>query len=158
MAYRGDDLLEYPGSDKPALTDDFAALAELCEQMNVSLTHETGGHFFAPATRRINIDTKTASARGFVSVGHLTDEFLHAWNQMHGRGKHVPAAMAEQHVAWGTAAARDGTRSLGTNQNRCFHKLEALNFLNSQTHIPRFIWRIPHVDLRVFALSWVQDC
>ncbi|HEY4250383.1 MAG TPA: hypothetical protein VGM87_04260 [Roseomonas sp.] len=157
MAYRGDDYPEYPGSARPALKEDFEALRHACGQLGVTLMHESGGHFFNPASWVINIDTRTPNARGFVSLGHLTDEFLHAWNQRHGRGRNMDRRLAEQHIGWGRTAAVHGTRGLGSNQNICFHKLEALNFVDSKADVPRFIWKIPLATLRAFAYSWAQD-
>ena len=157
MDYGSGDYPLYPGSTSPALKVDFEALTGAARELSVAVTLESGGSYFSPGRRLINIDTKTPNQRGFVSLGQLSDEFLHAWNQVRGRGKFLDPRVAKEHQAFGRIATESGTRSLGTNQNAAFHKLEALNFISSGQHVPTFIWRIPYIEMRQFAHSWIQD-
>jgi hypothetical protein len=157
MDYSSGDYSLYPGSDKQALKVDFASLTEAAQKLNVAVTSYSGGSYFSPSRRLINIDTKGPNQRGFVSLGHLSDEYLPAWNQVRGRGKFLETKAAQEHQAFGRTAALYGTRSLGTNQNAAFHKLEALNFICSGQHVPTFVWRIPYIEMRQFAYSWIQD-
>ena len=157
MDYNSGDYSRYPGSDKKALHVDFAALTEAAQLLNVAVTFYSGGLYFSPSRLLINIDTKTPNQCGFVSLGQLSDEYLHAWNQVRGRGKFLEAKAAQEHQALGRTAAARGTKSLGTKQNTVFHKLEALNFIGSDQHVPSFVWRIPCIEMRQFAYSWTQD-
>ena len=143
MNYGSGDYPLYPGSDKPALKVDFQALEDAALEIGVTVTFNSGGSYFAPGARLINIDTKIPNQRGFVSLGQLSDEYLHAWNQIRGRGRFLDAKAAKEHQTFGRAATEHGTRWLGTNQNAAFHKLEALNFILSNEHVPTFIWRFP---------------
>jgi hypothetical protein len=86
-------------------------------------------------------------------LGQLSDEYLHAWNQIRGRGKFLELKAAKDHQDLGRIAARNGTKALGTSQNAAFHKLEALSFIFANEHFPTFIWRLPHIELRQFAYS-----
>jgi hypothetical protein len=157
MDYGSGDYPLYPGSKSPALKGDFAALTEAARAISVTVTLDSGGSWFSPTRRQINIDTKMPNQRGFVSLGQLSDEFLHAWNQIRGRGKFLDPKAAMEHQRFGRTATELGTRALGSNQNSAFHKLEALNFVSSGEHVPGFIWRIPYIELRQFAHSWIQD-
>lgn len=154
MDFQSRDLPEYPGSSKPALKQDFASLREFARQIGIRVEHDGVGSFFSWEDKLINIDTKTPNQRGFVSLGQLTDEYLHAWNQHFGRGKFLDPKAAAEHQAFGRAAMQSGTRSLGSNQNVAFHKLEALNFIQSGHHAPGFVWRVPMEELRRFAFAW----
>ena len=157
MTYQSDDYPAYPGSEVRALKVDFEALELFARKLGIAVTLRSGGSFFDPAQRLINIDTKTRTRRGFVSCGQLTDEYLHAWNQVNGRGKHMPERLAKLHIEWGRAAAAHGTRSLGSNQNASFHRLEALNFVDSGAEVPSFIWRAPLELVRAFAYAWSDN-
>jgi hypothetical protein len=158
MEYKSGDYSEYPGSSKPALKVDFESLVMSAHDLSISVSFDSSGSYFSPSQRLINIDTKTPNRRGFVSLGQLSDEYLHAWNQVRGRGKFLEGKAAEFHQSFGRIAANHGTRTLGSNQNAAFHKLEALNFIFANEHFPTFIWRLPHIELRQFAFSWIQDC
>jgi hypothetical protein len=157
MDYRSGDYPEYPGSSEPALKVDFESLVDVALKLGITVTFNSGGSYFAPDDRLINIDTKAKTRRGFVSLGQLSDEYLHAWNQVRGRGKFLDGNAAKEHQRLGRLAEKEGTRSLGTNQNAVFHKLEALNFITASKHIPTFIWRTPYVEMRKFAYSWILD-
>lgn len=156
MDYRSGDYPEYPGSDIPALKGDFEALVYAAQGLSIAVTHDSGGSYFSPTARLINVDTKTPTQRGFVSLGQLTDEFLHAWNQVRGRGKYLPSDAAKMHRTLGATAERYGTRALGISPNAAFYKLEALNFLDADEHIPTFMWRSPLSRVRQFAWSWTH--
>lgn len=156
MDERGDDFPEYPGSTLPALKVDFAQLDLFAGKLGVRVTTHSGGSYFSPTLRLINIDSRTPSRRGFVSVGQLTDEYLHAWNQRFGRGRFLEPRAAGEHRSFGARAERDGTRSLGRSGNAAFHKLEALNFVQSGHDVPGFIWRTPMEEVRRFAFAWEQ--
>ena len=156
MNYSSDDCTDYPGSKVPMLHVDFTSLVDVAAKIGVTVTTDSGGSWFAPALRTINIDTKTATERGFVSLGQLSDEYLHAWNQARGRGKYLDPIAAKEHRAYGAIAEKLGTGALVTQANYAFHKLEALNFFCADEHIPSFIWRTPCDELKRFALSWPQ--
>lgn len=151
------DCDRYPGSEKPALKVDFASLHEAAAKLGVTVEHNSGGSFFSPTHRLINIDTKTVNSVGFVSLGQLTDEYLHAWNERYGRGKFLAGEAKKEHARLGRDAQAHGTSKLGTNQNIVFHKLEALNFVDAGHFIPTFVWRATLEDVRVFAYSWQQN-
>ena len=75
------------------------------------------------------------------SVGVLTDEFLHAWNNYAGRrGIYLDAAKEKEHE--GLARV---TRLSGSSNDRKFHQLELENYVRclqkSGDAIPGFIWR-----------------
>jgi hypothetical protein len=72
MDYSSGDYSLYPGSDKQALKVDFASLTEAAQKLNVAVTFYSGGSYFSPSRRLINIDTKSPNQRGFVSLGHLS--------------------------------------------------------------------------------------
>ncbi len=155
MEYESGDYPNYPGSDIAALKVDFESLRLSAQEIGVTVTLGSGGSFFSPRLKRINIDTKSRTARGFVSVGQLTDEYFHAWNENKDRGRYLTdRTAAEEHVRLGRIAAASGTRSLGTQGNIAFHKLEALNFIASDARIPTFVWRIPDLEMHRFASSW----
>lgn len=156
MTFKSNDLDEYPGSRVPALKVDFEQLIWAAQKIGVTVTHESGGSHYSPARRVINIDTKTPNQRGFVSIGQLTDEYLHAWNQYWRRGTFLDAVAAKEHVRLGKIAESVGTANLGTSSNAAFHKLEALNFFMSGKPIPSFIWRAPKEDVQRFGWSWEQ--
>ena len=75
------------------------------------------------------------------SVGVLTDEFLHAWNNFgERRGLYLDEAGKEEHQKLG----RD-FRLSGSSNDRRFHQLELENYVrclrNSREAIPVFVWR-----------------
>jgi hypothetical protein len=154
MDYRSRDLPEYPGSDVPALKVDFSDLSDAARKIGVVVTNSAGGSFYSPSQKLINIDTKTPNQRGFVSVGQLTDEYFHAWNSFHGRGKFLDEKTAGEHKYLGEIAQSTGTKSLGHHKNCSFHQLEALNFIMSGHHVPTFVWRAPYAKVREFAYAW----
>lgn len=157
MDFVSNDLPDYPGSTIRALKVDFAALDLAASKIGVTVTNSGDGSFYAPDRKLINIDTKTPNQRGFVSLGQLTDEYLHAWNQWAGRGKFLPAHIAREHVALGRIAEQRGTSGLGTAKIICaFHQLEALNFVMSNQEVPLFVWRAPLHEVRQFAYAWEQ--
>lgn len=157
MDFKSNDLPAYPGSTIPALKADFAALDQAALRLGVIVTNTSDGSFYSPGRQLINIDTKTPNQRGFVSLGQLTDEYLHAWNQTVGRGRFLSEAIAREHIAMGGIAERRGTSGLGTAKIVCaFHQLEALNFVMSGQPVPRFIWRAPLHEVRQFAYAWEQ--
>ena len=75
MDYSSGDYSLYPGSDKQALKVDFASLTEAAQKLNVAVTFYSGGSYFSPSRRLINIDTKSPNQRGFVSLGSLIPSF-----------------------------------------------------------------------------------
>jgi len=157
MDFRSNDLPTYPGSTIPALKADFAALDQAALRLGVTVTNTSDGSFYSPERKLINIDTKTPNQRGFVSLGQLTDEYLHAWNQTVGRGRFLPDEIAKEHRSLGGIAERRGTSGLGTAKIVCaFHQLEALNFVKSDHTVPQFIWRAPLHEVRQFAYAWEQ--
>lgn len=156
MDYKSNDLLEYPGSDVVALKVDFETLHQAAGKLGIAVTHTSDGSFYSPSRRLINIDTKTPNRQGFVPVGQLADEYLHAWNQCYGRGHFLDQATAAEHLELGRIAEATGTRSLGSRRNCAFHQLEALNFVMSGHEVPPFIWRAPFPAVRQFAYSWQQ--
>jgi hypothetical protein len=72
-------------------------------------------------------------------VGTLVDEYMHVWNQHMGRGLFLESAAAETHLRMERLVMRGGTKSLTTVDNRIVHQLEALNFVRSDVHVPRFV-------------------
>ena len=156
MDYTTGDYSEYPGSTVPALKVDFAQLELFAGHLGINVTTRGVGSFFSPTARLINIDTKIPNQRGFVSLGQLTDEYLHAWNQVKGRGRFLDARAAREHRRLGLDAERNGTRSLGVHGNTAFHRLEALNFVLSRDDIPSFIWRAPLDEVCKFGFAWEQ--
>jgi hypothetical protein len=148
------DCRDYPGSEREALKVDFEALRMAAGKIGVHITAAAGGSYFSAERRSINIDTRTPNRRGFVSVGQLTDEYLHAWNQIETRGKFLDTSAANEHRRLGRIAERLGTKALVSTENVVFHKLEALNFVCSGHPVPGFMWRVPYDDVRTFAYSW----
>ncbi len=156
MDYKNGDYPEYPGSKVPALKIDFAQLDMFANRLGITVTNRGVGSFFSPTARLINVDTKTTNGRGFVSLGQLTDEYLHAWNQIKGRGRFLDPRAATEHRRLGLDAEHNGTRSLGVSGNAAFHRLEALNFVQSDAAVPSFIWRAPLEEVRKFGFAWEQ--
>jgi hypothetical protein len=77
-----------------------------------------------------------------VTVGVLTDEFLHAWNNRRGnRGKYLKDRVrGEEHAFLGSRKLTSG----GTDDRR-LHQMELENFteysLRFSGHIPLYVWR-----------------
>jgi RHS repeat-associated protein len=91
-----------------------------------------------------------------VDVGTLIDEYMHAWNQVWGRGTYLGQNAKLEHLALERAIRELGNSSLlGPGRERVFHQLEALNFLNSGHHIPSFVWPV-RKELKNWSLSWVM--
>jgi RHS repeat-associated protein len=128
-----DTLARYPGHAARASTQHIREFRRALQQLGVRLENTPGAASFDPAKKIINLDL-----RG-VKLGKLVDEYLHAWNQVAGRGKFLEGVAASEHTRLGAAATQEGTRSLGQVGNVLFHQLEALNFVRSGQHTPQFI-------------------
>ncbi len=94
-------------------------------------------------TRAVTIPRKqTVQLIGNCTVGVLSDEFLHVWNNYAAqRGKyHEEPGVAEEHSHLGSSR-----RFSGSSNDRRFHQLELGNYARflaqSGTAIPIFIWR-----------------
>jgi hypothetical protein len=85
--------------------------------------------------------SKVVDLTGNCTVGVLTDEYLHVWNNFaESRGKYVEENSGHEHRALA------GTfRLSGSSNDRRFHQLELENYVrfleNSGGAIPNFIWR-----------------
>jgi hypothetical protein len=87
-----------------------------------------------PSHRQVHI---TSSC----TVGILSDEFLHVWNNAQHRGKYFESTLtADEHRQLGSTL-----RLSGSANDRRFHQLELGNYarflMRSGTAIPMFVWR-----------------
>jgi hypothetical protein len=104
-----------------------------------------GDSYFNPRTMTAVINKKTATP------GTLLDEFTHAFNRMHGKGRYLSDELAEVHRALANRVKVLGsTDRLGLADNTLYHQLELLNFLNSGMKKPGFIRVIPQKEISRF--------
>ncbi|GDX93652.1 hypothetical protein LBMAG46_36610 [Planctomycetia bacterium] len=81
-----------------------------------------------------------------ISIGTLTDEFLHIWNRGK-KGNFLPEQLAARHrELWAEVKRFGSTKALSQFDEDIYHHLELLNFLNSGTRLPRFMQLLPELD------------
>ena len=96
---------------------------------------------FGQASAVTKPGARIVAVTAFCTVGVLTDEYLHVWNNFgETRGRYLGDADKREHKALG------GTLRLsGSSNDRRFHQLELLNYAHflgvSGSAIPSFIWR-----------------
>ena len=143
----------YPGTGLMATKGEYESFRAALRAMEVKLKHDkdTLGRFSPTA----GITLPAANP----DLATLADEFMHAWNHHHERGKYLDTEAARWHrdiyqmavavfkqTGQGTSGLRDGFE-------RTFHQLEALNYLSAPLHKPRFLERIDN-ELGCWALAW----
>ena len=146
----------YPGTGLPVTQGEYESFRAALKAMEVKLKHDkdTLGRF----SPTMGITLPAANP----DLATLADEFLHAWNHRHGRGKYLDSEAAQQHLDVYARAVRifketgKGTSGLPDGWERTFHQLEALNYLCAPLHKPRFLARIDN-DLLRWALQWKAD-
>jgi hypothetical protein len=146
----------YPGTGTSAGKGEYDSFHAALKSIKVKVRHDryTLGRFSPTA----GVTLPAANP----DLGTLADEFLHAWNHHHGRGKYLEAEAAELHCKVYDMAVETfrktgkGTSGLPDGWERTFHQLEALNYLSSPLHKPRFLARIED-DLLRWALNWKRD-
>ncbi|HEY3740876.1 MAG TPA: hypothetical protein VGL53_13580 [Bryobacteraceae bacterium] len=118
-----------------ATSDDMQEFKRLAEAMGYEVKFGQSRAVTKPGARTVAV---TPSC----TVGVLSDEFLHVWNNFaDGRGQHLEngADKAEHRALGGTL------RLSGSSNDRRFHQLELRNFVrhlkSSGGSIPTFMWR-----------------
>jgi hypothetical protein len=116
------------------------------KRMSIALGFEVKFGQVAAVTRP---GSRTVSVTSKCTVGILTDEYLHVWNNFGDRrGTYLSEAMAEEHKGLGSTL-----RLSGSSNDRRFHQLELLNYVlclrRSGEAIPTFVWRTFNVLPRV---------
>ena len=143
----------YPGTGLVVSKGEYESFRAALRAMEIKLKHDkhTLGRF--SPTAGITLPAATPD------LATLADEFFHAWNHLHERGKYLEAEAARWHRDIYQMAvdvfkkSGKGTSGLPDGFERTFHQLEALNFLVSPLHKPRFLERIDN-DLWLWALAW----
>jgi hypothetical protein len=111
---------------------EFKRLCELCRYMVI----------FGAPDGRTSQSQMTVKVSGHASVGLLTDEFLHVWNNTdERRGKFFPdPEQGKTHRFLRTLGAKSGT-----SDDRHLHQMEIANFAYcvkaGGASIPVFVWR-----------------
>jgi hypothetical protein len=85
--------------------------------------------------------SRVVAVTGNCTVGVLTDEYLHVWNNFaETRGQYLDENAGREHRAFARMV-----RLSGSSNDRRFHQLELENYVyfleNSGGAIPNFIWR-----------------
>ncbi len=84
------------------------------------------------------------------------DEYAHAFNSIHGKGKYLPDELADMHRRLAEKVRNGGTDALNYAENELYHQLELLNMLRSGQEMPSFIKGIPIEEIRSFLGSLSQ--
>jgi hypothetical protein len=134
---------------QPIIPDGPTATTEDMQEFKrlvVSLGYEVK---FGQRTAVTKPAARTVSVTGKCTVGILTDEYLHVWNNFaERRGLYLADSMSDEHRGLGATL-----RLSGSSNDRRFHKLELLNYLQflrrSGQAIPTFMWRTFNVLPRI---------
>jgi hypothetical protein len=143
----------YPGTGLAVSKGEYDSFRAALRAMEVRLKHDR--HTLGRFSPTSGITLPAANP----DLATLADEFFHAWNHRHGRGRYLDADAATWHCRIYDMAvdvfkkSGKGTSGLPDGFERTFHQLEALNHLASPLHKPRFLQRIDN-DLWRWALAW----
>jgi hypothetical protein len=119
-----------------ARTEDLQSFRGYVTEFGYSLKFGTDRAF-----TRVSGSDRVIQITARCSVGELTDEFLHAWNNWkEQRGRHLEEAESEEHRFLSRQK-----RFSGSSNDRRFHQLELKNYVNHlrarNEHIPIFVWK-----------------
>ena len=117
-----------------ATTEDVQEFKRLVNSMGYTIKFGQASAVTKPRDGLVHITAKC-------TVGVLSDEFLHVWNNYtQRRGKYLEEAFAEEHRHLGVTL-----RLSGSSNDRRFHQLELGNYARflaqSEAAIPIFLWR-----------------